>query len=141
MARKGSVFLTASVLALALCAAGAVPARQGRSEGRGLRKCHAQQPATSRKAAASTGPTSAARTATRAPPESKTNIPLRTCHEGGEALQAAQLPRLPQEPPHPTVISFDKKADAPCLTCPRSRSRSSRLREQARAAGLLLLAR
>ena len=145
MARKGNVFLMASVFALALCAAGAVPGQaKVPLKGEDCAKCHEQQPADieagggKHKTEISCQDCHAGHR-----PASKNNIPqCSDCHEGERALQAAELPRLPQEPAHPEEHLLRQEADGALPDLPQGADQAAHgVPEQAHAAGLLLLPR
>jgi len=120
MARKGNVFLMASVFALALCAAGAVPGQAAVSlKGEDCAKCHEKQPAD---IAAGGGKhkteISCQDCHTGHRPTSKNNIPqCSNCHEGEAHFKLPNCLGCHKNPHTPKNITFDQKQTAPCLTC------------------------
>ena len=108
-----------SVLALALCAAGAVPGQAVALKGDDCAKCHEQQPKDI-EAAGGKHKTEISCQDCHAShrPAKKNNIPqCSDCHDGCDHYKLPNCLGCHKNPHTPKNISFDKKQTAPCLTC------------------------
>lgn len=120
MARKGSVFLMASVLALVSGFAGAVPVRAAVAlKAEDCAKCHQQQPKDIEAAGGAHKTDIGCQDChTGHRPTSKNNIPqCSACHEGEEHYKLPNCLGCHRNPHTPKNITFDKKQTATCLTC------------------------
>jgi predicted CXXCH cytochrome family protein len=120
MARKGSVFLMASVLTLVLGAVGAQPALAAKAElkNEDCGKCHEQQ-AADLDAAGLAHKDQGCRECHKAHrPASKNNIPVCSdCHSGEPHFKLANCLGCHKNPHTPRKVTFTKGLTEPCQTC------------------------